>query len=307
MDISIFPSKLPQVPNRISIKNVSWVIYRVTLAGITMCQKKWRHAASWCHVQSKTWKQAAGCDIRKKVWCTRWMSTMHNVTSFTQSNGDITERSSFTDFFSFQSSCTQGLPKEQFVCRLISWMGLPNLPTTNANWTSLVPYTVKVTKLLRKCRMIVPPHEKLVKHDKNEWTDSRNINQNILQRVHHEARLMDSSCAKLTTRDRTPWKGTSLRDMFRAGLTLGICTTPHSLSWTNIRTPKALRTCRTPAAKTDALDCRRQESKGKAPVQHTGRVKKHIVSCSCIALKYARSGGNTVCSPYSTVSTHTCV
>lgn len=99
IDISIFPSKLPQVPNRISIKNVSWVIYRVTLAGITMCQKKWRHAASWCHVQSKTWKQAAGCDIRKKVWCTRWMSTMHNVTSFTQSNGDITERSSFTDFF----------------------------------------------------------------------------------------------------------------------------------------------------------------------------------------------------------------
>lgn len=210
-------------------------------------------------------------------------------------------------FFSFQSSCTQGLPKEQCVCHLISWMGLPSLPTTNANWTSLVPYTVKVTKLLRKCRMIVPPHEKLVKHDKNEWTDSRNINQNILQRVHHEARLMDSSCAKLTTRDRTPWKGTSLRDMFRAGLTLGICTTPHSLSWTNIRTPKALRTCRTPAAKTDALDCHRQESKGKAPVQHTGRVKKHIVSCSCIALKYARSGGNTVCSPYSTVSTHTCV
>lgn len=93
--------------------------------------------------------------------------------------------------------------------------------------------------------------------------------------------------------------------MFRAGLTLGICTTPHSLSWTNIRTPKALRTCRTPTAKTDALDCHRQESKGKAPVEHTGRVKNHIVSCSYITLKYARSGRNTVCSPYSTVNTHT--
>lgn len=207
--------------------------------------------------------------------------------------------------FSFQGLCPQGLPKEQFVCRLISWMGLRSLATVNANWTSAVPYTVKITKLLRKCRMIVPPHDKLVKHDKNQWTDSRNIKQNILQQFHHAARLMDSSCATLTTRDRTPWNGTSLRDMFRAGLTLGICTTPHSLSWTNIRTPKALRTCRTPTAKTDALDCHRQESKGKAPVEHTGRVKNHIVSCSYITLKYARSGRNTVCSPYSTVNTHT--
>lgn len=121
------------------------------------------------------------------------------------------------------------------------------------------------------------------------------------------AGLMDSSCTKLRAHDRTPSRGAPLRDMFRVGLTPRICTTSHSPPWTNIRTPKALRTCHTPAAKTDALDCHRQERQGKAPVEHTGRVKQHIVSCSYVALNDARNRQNTFCSSYSAVNTHSCV